>query len=68
MFGLTRWSPFEDVFNFQKEVDRVFNQFERSADPDGRRFVAIIIPSEHDRRRLENRPAHARHRSEGRHP
>jgi HSP20 family protein len=26
MVGLTRWSPFEDVFNFQKEVDRVFNQ------------------------------------------
>ena len=27
MFGTTRWSPFEDVFNFQREVDRVFNQF-----------------------------------------
>src|SRR5687768_7201927 len=27
MFGLNRWSPFEDVFNFQREVDRVFNQF-----------------------------------------
>ena len=27
MFGLTRRSPFEDVFNFQREVDRVFNQF-----------------------------------------
>jgi HSP20 family protein len=27
MFGLTRWSPFDDVFNFQREVDRVFNQF-----------------------------------------
>ena len=27
MFGLTRWSPFEDVLNFQREVDRVFNQF-----------------------------------------
>jgi HSP20 family protein len=27
MFGLTRWSPFEDVFNFQREVDRLFNQF-----------------------------------------
>ena len=27
MFGLTRWSPFEDVFNFQREVDRAFNQF-----------------------------------------
>ena len=27
MFGQTRWSPFEDVFNFQREVDRFFNQF-----------------------------------------
>jgi HSP20 family protein len=27
MFGLTRLSPFEDVFNFQREVDRLFNQF-----------------------------------------
>lgn len=27
MFGPTRWSPFEDVFNFQREVDRLFNQF-----------------------------------------
>jgi len=27
MFGRTRWSPFEDVLNFQREVDRLFNQF-----------------------------------------
>jgi len=27
MFGPTRWTPFEDVFNFQREVDRLFNQF-----------------------------------------
>jgi HSP20 family protein len=27
MFGQSRWSPFEDVFNFQREVDRLFNQF-----------------------------------------
>ena len=27
MFSLTRWSPFEDVLNFQREVDRLFNQF-----------------------------------------
>lgn len=27
MFGLNRWSPFDDVFTFQREVDRVFNQF-----------------------------------------
>jgi HSP20 family protein len=26
MFG-TRWSPFDDVFNFQREADRLFNQF-----------------------------------------
>jgi len=40
MFGLTRWSPFEDVLNFQREVDRVFNQFwsdlpTRTAAPSG---------------------------------
>ena len=23
----TRWNSFEDVFNFQREVDRLFNQF-----------------------------------------
>jgi HSP20 family protein len=27
MFGQTRWSSFEDVFNFQREADRFFNQF-----------------------------------------
>src|SRR6185503_5732621 len=27
MFGATRWSPFEDVCNFQRDVDRFFNQF-----------------------------------------
>ncbi len=27
MFDRTRWSPFEDVFNFQREVDRLFHQF-----------------------------------------
>src|SRR3990170_5330712 len=27
MFGPTRWGSFEDVFNFQREVDRLFNQF-----------------------------------------
>jgi HSP20 family protein len=27
MFGLTRWNQFDDVFNFQREVDRLFNQF-----------------------------------------
>src|SRR3954463_15277395 len=27
MFGMTRWSPVDDVFNFQREVDRLFNQF-----------------------------------------
>jgi len=26
MFGQTRWSPFEDVFDFQREADRLFNQ------------------------------------------
>jgi HSP20 family protein len=27
MFGLNRWNSFDDVFNFQREMDRVFNQF-----------------------------------------
>jgi HSP20 family protein len=27
MFGVTRWNSFDDVFNFQREVDRLFNQF-----------------------------------------
>ena len=27
MFGLTRRDSFDDVFNFQREVDRLFNQF-----------------------------------------
>ena len=27
MFGLTRWNAFDDIFNFQREVDRVFSQF-----------------------------------------
>jgi HSP20 family protein len=27
MFGLTRWNRVDDVFTFQREVDRMFNQF-----------------------------------------
>jgi HSP20 family protein len=27
MFGLTRWNPVDDIFSFQREVDRLFNQF-----------------------------------------
>lgn len=27
MFSPTRWNSFDDVFNFQREVDRLFNQF-----------------------------------------
>jgi len=27
MFGQTRWSPFDDIFNFHREADRLFNQF-----------------------------------------
>jgi HSP20 family protein len=27
MFGRTRWNSFDDMFNFQREVDRLFNQF-----------------------------------------
>lgn len=27
MLGLSRWNPVDDVFNFQREADRLFNQF-----------------------------------------
>jgi HSP20 family protein len=27
MFGLTRWNSFDEVFTFQREMDRAFNQF-----------------------------------------
>ena len=27
MFGMTRWNPVDDVFSFQREIDRLFNQF-----------------------------------------
>jgi HSP20 family protein len=27
MFNTTRWAPFDDIFNFQGEVDRIFNRF-----------------------------------------
>ena len=27
MFGQTRWNPFDDIFNFHREADRIFNQF-----------------------------------------
>jgi len=27
MFGRTSWNSFDDVFNFQREMDRLFNQF-----------------------------------------
>ena len=27
MFRMTRWNSSDDVFNFQREVDRLFNQF-----------------------------------------
>ena len=27
MFGSTRWNSSDEVFNFQREVDRLFNQF-----------------------------------------
>ena len=27
MFDLTQWNPFDEVFNFERQVDRLFNQF-----------------------------------------
>lgn len=29
MFGLTRWNAFDDVFDVQRQVDRLFNDFWR---------------------------------------
>jgi HSP20 family protein len=29
MFGNTRWTQYDDIFNFQGEVDRLFNRFWR---------------------------------------
>ena len=29
MFGLSRWNQFDDVFDFQRQVDRLFNDFWR---------------------------------------
>ena len=26
MLGLTRWNPYEEIFNFQREVDRLFTR------------------------------------------
>ena len=33
MFGLTRWNSFDDVFNFQREVDRLFNHYRADVRP-----------------------------------
>lgn len=27
MRGLTRWNPYQELFNFQREVDQLFNRF-----------------------------------------
>jgi HSP20 family protein len=45
MFGLTRRNPLEDVFSFQREIDRMFNQFwsdlpTRTADGESPSFQA----------------------------
>jgi HSP20 family protein len=29
MFGTSRWNPFDELLNFQREADRLFNQFWR---------------------------------------
>jgi len=58
MFGLTRWSPFEDVLNFQREVDRVFNQFwsdlpTRTATPSGSSSPSFQVNTTDDRWRID---------------
>jgi len=58
MFGLTRWSPFEDVLNFQREVDRVFNQFwsdlpTRTATPSGSSSPSFQVKTTDDGGRID---------------
>jgi HSP20 family protein len=58
MFGLTRWSPFEDVLNFQREVDRVFNQFwsdlpTRTATPAGSSSPSFQVNATDDGWRID---------------
>ena len=58
MFGLTRMSPFEDVLNFQREVDRVFNQFwsdlpTRTAAPGGSSSPAFQVNATEDGWRID---------------
>ena len=58
MFGLTRWSPFEDVLNFQREVDRVFNQFwsdlpTRTAAPSGSSSPSFQVNTTDDGWRID---------------
>jgi HSP20 family protein len=44
MFGLTRGNSFDDVFSFQREVDRLFNQFWSDLPS---RTAAVSSPSFH---------------------
>jgi HSP20 family protein len=58
MFGPTRWSPFEDVLNFQREVDRVFNQFwsdlpTRTATPAGSSSPSFQVNTTDDGWRID---------------
>jgi HSP20 family protein len=58
MFGLTRLSPFEDVLNFQREVDRLFNQFwsdlpARTATPYGSSSPSFQVDTTDDGWRID---------------
>jgi HSP20 family protein len=58
MFGPTRWSPFEDVLNFQREVDRLFNQFwsdlpTRTATPSGSSSPSFQVNATDDGWRID---------------
>ena len=48
MFGVNRWNSFDDVFNFQRELDRAFNQFwndlpTRGANPSSPSFQVTAL-------------------------
>ncbi len=58
MFGLTRLSPFEDVLNFQREMDRLFNQFwsdlpTRTATPAGSSSPSFQVNATDDGWRID---------------
>ena len=53
MFGNTRWTQYDDIFNFQGEVDRLFNRFWRDLPT---RTAVNTTPSSSRRAWWDSRP------------